>query len=207
MHIIEPSSSTLYCKIALQKGTVMTKLEKWKITQSEYILTDQWIRLRADSCIAPDGARIEPFYVLEYADVVSCIVLSEDLQEVTMLQHYRHGVQDFVLEAPSGIIDKGETPEEAVARELREEIGLVGAAIHRTGTIWNNASMATNKIFCFVAIGGQQGPQQLEPGDTFSIVKMPFTELLTKIENPSNILQGSHVSATLFTLNFLKKQK
>lgn len=186
---------------------VEDKLKKWKTTKSEYLVHDQWIRLRADSCVTPDGHVIEPYYVLEYPDWVSCLVLSSDLKEVTMLHHYRHAISDYVLEVPGGVIDEGESPEQTVKRELEEELGLTGAIISKTGVTYTNPSMLTNKDHCFVAIGGTYKQQKLEPGATFQVVKMPLAELLAKIEDPKMVMQSLHLTAILFALNFLKKQQ
>jgi 8-oxo-dGTP pyrophosphatase MutT (NUDIX family) len=41
-----------------------------------------------------------------------------------MTEQYRHGTGKIALEFPAGIIDKGETPEEAAVRELQEECGF-----------------------------------------------------------------------------------
>ena len=40
-----------------------------------------------------------------------------------MTEQYRHGTGKIALEFPAGIIDKGETPEDAAIRELQEECG------------------------------------------------------------------------------------
>jgi len=181
-------------------------LQKWRTTKSEYLVTDRWIRLRADSCETPEGHVIEPFYVLEYPDWVSCVVLSEDLKEITMLHHYRHGIDDFVLELPGGIVDEGESPRQTAEREMNEELGLEGATIHEVGSIYANPSFLTNKDFCFVAIGGAYKEQHLEAGDTFQMIKMPLSELLDKIDDPGNTMQSLHLATIFMALKFLKKQ-
>ena len=48
------------------------------------------------------------------------IVLKED--KIALLERNRHGTRYFVF--PGGGIDKGETPEQAAAREAMEELGL-----------------------------------------------------------------------------------
>ena len=45
-----------------------------------------------------------------------------------MTEQYRHGTGKIALEFPAGIIDKGETPEQAALRELQEEVAFRGSA-------------------------------------------------------------------------------
>lgn len=75
---------------------------------------------------------------------MNCLVISDD-NEVTLLRHYRHGIDDFVLEIVGGGVDDNETLEAAIRRELEEEIGLKGTAIHHTGSCYANPSNQTNK--------------------------------------------------------------
>ncbi len=180
------------------------ELKKWKTTNSTYLVNDRWMKLRADTCITPDGHEISPFYVVEYGAWVNCLVLSDN-GEVTLLRHYRHGIDDYVLEIVGGGVDEGEAPEEAIRRELEEEIGLTGAAIYLTGTCYANPSNQTNKTHCFIALGGTfDGKQEYEPGADFQVVKMPLDELIKIIEDQSEVMQSLHLTSIFFTLNFLK---
>jgi hypothetical protein len=38
----------------------------WQLLKSEYLIQDQWLSLRADTCQLPNGRTIAPYYVLEY---------------------------------------------------------------------------------------------------------------------------------------------
>src|SRR5690349_9083386 len=82
----------------------MHNLPKWKTTHSQYIVNDRWMKLRADTCVTPAGHEISPFYVIEYPNWITCLVLSDE-GEVTLLRHYRHGIDDYVLEVVAGMID------------------------------------------------------------------------------------------------------
>ncbi len=44
--------------------------------------------------------------------------------EIVFVRQYRPPVRGYTIELPAGLIDEGETPEEAAARELKEEAGL-----------------------------------------------------------------------------------
>ena len=39
----------------------MSGLGHWRVTGSRIVLADRWIRVRADSCVAPSGDVVDPF--------------------------------------------------------------------------------------------------------------------------------------------------
>lgn len=180
------------------------ELKKWEIKSSTYLVNDRWMKLRADTCITPTGHEISPFYVIEYGEWVNCLVLSDN-DEVTLLRHYRHGIDDYVLEIVGGLVDEGEAPEITVRRELEEELGLKNATILQTGVCYPNPQIQTNRTHCFIALGGTfDGNREDEPGADFQIVKMPFDELIKIIETQSETMQSLHLTSIFFALNFLK---
>ncbi len=57
------------------------------------------------------------------ADGVMIIPITSD-REIVLIKQYRPVISDYIYELPAGIIDPGETMEEAAKRELFEETGL-----------------------------------------------------------------------------------
>jgi ADP-ribose pyrophosphatase len=159
-------------------------LEKWKITKSKTLVDDRWLKLRADSCITPAGGIVDTYYVAELPIWANCVVVDPE-NNLIMVRHYRHGIEEYLLEFVSGAIDKSDiSPMAGMKRELEEEIGYVGGEIYQTGVSYANPGFQTNKVYSFLAIGGDcTKEQQLEAGESLSIEKVPLNELIQSMEN------------------------
>ena len=68
-----------------------------------------------------------------------------------MIEQYRHGIEDFTLEIPGGMIDKNEEPIEAAKRELLEETGYESDSIVALGRSRPNPAIQNNWIYHFAA--------------------------------------------------------
>lgn len=58
-----------------------------------------------------------------------------------MILQYRPPVEAICVEFPAGLIDEGETPEQAAVRELKEETGYEGKVCDRSPTLSNQPGM------------------------------------------------------------------
>lgn len=184
---------------------------KWKTTESKYLVNDRWIKLRADTCVTPDGNTITPWYVLEYSDWVNCLVIDRD-DNVILLRHYRQGAGEYVQEIIAGMLDPHETdPVATIARELKEEIGYEGGQIYKTGVTYANAATHNNKAHSFLAVGGTCTADTLkEHGADFVVEKMPFQDFVALITDPASQhhevpYQALQIAAIFFAFNFIRQ--
>ena len=69
--------------------------------------------------------------VVEHAEAVAVIV--EEDGKLLFVRQYRPAVGCETLEIPAGLVDPGETPEQAALRELAEEAQLTGELHFLTG--------------------------------------------------------------------------
>lgn len=125
-------------------------LKPWTVRRSRYVVRDEWIAVRADACVTPRGAELDPYYVLEYPDWIH-LVAFDAAWRVLLIRLYRHALGAVSLEIPSGRMEPGETPEETARRELLEETGCAGERFTRLGSLTPNSATHANRSHCIAA--------------------------------------------------------
>jgi len=61
-----------------------------------------------------------------------CAICRDDPEKIVLLRQYRYPLNDYLYELPAGLIEPGETAEEAAVREMKEETGL-DLAVYKGG--------------------------------------------------------------------------
>lgn len=62
--------------------------------------------------------------------------------EIILQKQYRPPVDKVCIEVPAGLVDEGETAEQAAVRELKEETGYVGKVTESTPVMFNGTLIA-----------------------------------------------------------------
>ena len=87
--------------------------------------------------------------VVTRRDAVAALVFDRVAGRYLLVEQWRVGAQAPVLELPAGIIDAGETPEAALRRELREELGAEVGALTAIATFYTTPGFCTEQIHLF----------------------------------------------------------
>ncbi|MDE6415738.1 MAG: NUDIX hydrolase [Duncaniella sp.] len=126
------------------------EIKKWKILSSEYLITRPWLTARRDTVKYPDGRVNDEYYVLEYPTWINVIARRTDGMFV-MVEQYRHGIGEVLVELCAGVAEKGETPEEAARRELLEETGYGNGRWSLLTVLSANPGSQNNLSYSFLA--------------------------------------------------------
>lgn len=130
-----------------------------RVIKTEHIYQGRIVSLRIDTIAFPDGGTASR-EIVEHGDVIA-VVPVDDEGNLVLVQQYRLATGQTLLEIPAGGIDPGETPEQAVQRELQEETGFRADHIERLTGFYVAPGYCTEYIHLYLATGLQ--PSQLRP--------------------------------------------
>jgi ADP-ribose pyrophosphatase len=95
----------------------------------------------------PNGSEHERATVRHGPSVV-LLPMRED-GRVVLVRQYRHPVGRELWELPAGGVERGETPEEAAARECEEEIGEIPGAVSRLASLYPVPGYSSEEMIFF----------------------------------------------------------
>src|SRR5262245_46105319 len=104
-------------------------------------LVETWLfRLRRERFRSVRSGKAHDYFVAELADGVHVIAVTPD-DRMVLVSQFRAGSRRDSLETPGGLLEPGEDPGVAGARELLEETGYAGDAPESLGILRPNPAL------------------------------------------------------------------
>ena len=160
--------------------------KKWKRLSERKLLDCPIFTVGELESESPDGRRGR-FIRLEapdWATVVPFLPAGEGGTgpSFLMVRQYRHGSDEASVEFPGGVVEPGEDPAAAAARELEEETGWRAGRIRSAGWTYPNPAFMGNRFHVFVADRleptGRRGLDEHEIVDAFFVPAVEVRELM-----------------------------
>ena len=131
----------------------------------------------------PHTGDTKRFSVLSMGDWVNIIALTPD-DRIVVLRQYRPGTDSICLEIPGGMIDPGEQPDVAAARELVEETGYVAKHWRELGRVSPNPALQGNNLYTFLALDAErtEAPSP-DGGEVLDVETMSLAEITTLLKD------------------------
>ena len=124
----------------------------WQKLRGEMVLRTPYYGVMRDRLLHPQGHEVD-YYVIDHAREAVGVVATNDAGRVLMVQQWRHPVQQLVWSLPAGGMESGESPEQAIHRELREETGYEAARVRPLYRYHPNPGTANQVFHLFTADG------------------------------------------------------
>lgn len=145
-------------------------------------LAETWLfRLRRQRFRSVRSGKAHDFFVTELADGVHTIAVTPD-DRVVLVSQFRAASRRDSLETPGGLLEPGEDPGEAGARELLEETGYAGDSPESLGVLRPNPALLTMAITTVVIRNCRRVAEpRPDASEELAVVVVPASEILAMI--------------------------
>lgn len=174
------------------------KIKPWQRLDTEMVYTCRVFSLRRDRSRSPRTGSDHDFFILDACDWVNVVPLTDD-ERVVMVRQYRHGVGDFTLEIPGGMVDDEDpSPLVAARREMVEETGWDSDDLVELGAVHPNPAIQGNRLHTFVARGVENRHET-----HFDTTEETEVELVPLVEIPQLVASGTISHALVVSAFYL----
>lgn len=163
---------------------------------SEDVLLDEYFHVRKlrlrHKKIDGTWSEVLDRYILDRPDAVCAMVLNTDSMCTYLVRQFRIGAfqkeDGWTIELPAGLVDEGESHEQALRRELIEEIGFEARKIELTDSYFASPGILTERLFSYfvevteadrVADGGGVSHEH----EDIEIIEVPVDALKTFVRH------------------------
>jgi 8-oxo-dGTP pyrophosphatase MutT (NUDIX family) len=168
----------------------------WREIGSEQLFDCRLFRIYRSTAVSPQNGAPHDFVQIRSVDWVQIIPITA-AGEVVMVKQYRAGSRTVTLEIPGGLLDEGEDPAAAAARECLEETGYAAKTVHPMGAMNPNPALFTNRLHSFYALDVERVASIKNEHTEFTeAVLVPLRELEGLLRE--NRIDHSLVAATLW---------
>ena len=167
---------------------------------SREVYASQWLRVREDDIVYPDGRRSH-YTVVERRDFVTVVPFERD--GFWIVEQFRYPLQRREWEFPQGAWPAGRTGsvEELAAAELVEETGLRAAMLEHLGRLNSAPGLMSQHFDVFLATGLTEGEPQREASEADMVHRWVEAGELRRMAREGEFADGHSLAAlALFDL-------
>jgi 8-oxo-dGDP phosphatase len=135
----------------------MTRDQKpWQVLARRTVYDSEWIGVQQVDIRMPDGETAHDVHFVDYKRPAAGVIPVRDDGSILLIDHYRFQTDTRGWEIPAGRIEAGESAEQAVGRELREETGHRATSIKFIGKYHPTIGSSNQTFHIFIARGVRQ---------------------------------------------------
>ena len=163
---------------------------KWTIVQDEVYANCRIFEVHKRKMVRDSDQKEGDFYVIDSNDWVNVLALTSN-QEIILVRQFRYGTQNYSLEPPGGVIEKGEDPIFAGKRELLEETGFSGTNPKLIGSVFPNSAIMSNRChFVMLSDVEKHSDVSVDPHEELETILVPISEL-------GNLVKSGEISHSI----------
>ena len=168
-----------------------------KLIESRTIFQGRAVSLRIDRIKKKSGKETTR-EIVWHPDCVAVVVLDGE-GNVILERQFRRPAGKLLLEIPAGGIEQGEEPDDAVRRELQEEIGYLPGKVTRVGGFYSTPGYCTEYLYLYLAEDLKPSRLTAEDTDEIEVVRVPLGDVKGLI-NSGQVCDAKSIAGLLWVL-------
>lgn len=123
-------------------------MAKPKILNVQEDLSIRWFKQIKKTVLFQENSEQQTFYSIKPPDYVTALAQTNESKFI-ILKQYRPAIEDYTYELPSGHVENGENPKNAMARELKEETNCTVKDVILLGELTPDTGRLENRLWAF----------------------------------------------------------
>jgi ADP-ribose pyrophosphatase len=173
------------------------KPDRWPRISSRGIADCRVFKVREDTCERDRDGKQSGFYIIECPNWVNVIAVTRE-REVVLIEQYRYGAEEILLEIPGGIIDGDENPGDAAKRELLEETGYSSEHWVSLGSSLPNPALQNNTVYHYLALDCEKNAETAFDEHESMVTKLTPLSAIDEMIRSGAISQSQVIAAFHF---------
>ena len=150
-------------------------MEPEKKISSEPVFDGKIVRIHVDTVNLPNGREAIREVVEHEPAVVVVPIDAED--NVILVRQHRYPVGHALLEAPAGIVEDSESPNDCAQRELQEEVGYLSRNLRPLGGFWTTPGFCTEYMYAYLAKDLVVSNLEPDEDEIIQVEKVPLSRI------------------------------
>ena len=150
-----------------------------KTLHSETIYDGKILHIRRDTVLLPNGREA----IREVADHPGgvCVLALDQDNNALLVSQFRYPYRQVLRELPAGKLERGEDPDLAARRELREETGASAGSFQSLGELYPSPGYCGEIIHMYLARDLDFGDMNLDEDEFLNLERIPFPDLVEQV--------------------------